>query len=145
MRSTPLAMLLFLTPVTFALAAEKAPSGDLAKLQGRWSAKAGPKRDIAVELEVAGCRAHVRIKTPQGGSITVKGEIKLDETVKPHALDWIKFNGYDDHELPEIAAIYELRGDVFKVCNGGPNNNRPTEFKPGEGLLADLLEFQRVK
>jgi uncharacterized protein (TIGR03067 family) len=145
MRSTLLALLLSVTSITLALAKEKAPSGDLAKLQGRWAAKAGPRRNIAVELDVAGCRAQVRIKTPQGKTIQVQGEIKLDESVQPHALDWVKFNGYDDHELPEIAAIYEIRGDLFKVCNGGPNNNRPTEFKPGEGLLADLLEFERIK
>jgi uncharacterized protein (TIGR03067 family) len=145
MRSTLLALLLSVSSVTLAPAFEKAPSGDLAKLQGRWSAKAGPRRNIAVELEVAGSRAQVRIKTPHGKTIEVQGEIKIDEKVEPHALDWVKFNGYDDQELPEIAAIYELRGDIFKVCNGGPNNNRPTEFKPGEGLLADLLEFQRIK
>jgi uncharacterized protein (TIGR03067 family) len=128
-----------------AMAAERAPSGDLAKLQGRWTTMAGPHRDIAVRLEVDGCQATVRITTPQGLKIAVRGEIKVDESAVPRALDWVKFSGLDDQELPEIQAIYELKGDRFKVCNGGPNNERPKEFKAGDGVLADLLTFQRVK
>lgn len=143
MRSTLTALLVFFASIT--LAAENAPTGDLAKLQGRWETKAGARRKLAVTLEVEGCRANIKITTPQGKTIIVKGEIKLDEKVEPRSLDWIKFNGYDDQELPEIPAIYELKGDIFKVCNGGPNNSRPTEFKPGDGVLADLLEFKRVK
>lgn len=143
MRSTLLAMLLTLTSIS--LGAENSLTGDLAKLQGRWEAKAGLKRKLAVTLEVEGCHANVKITLPKGKPITVRGEIKIDETVLPRSLDWVKFNGYDDQEFPEIPAIYELNGDVFKVCNGGPNNSRPTEFKPGDGVLADLLEFKRVK
>lgn len=130
---------------SMATAAENRPTGDLAKLQGRWETMAGAKRKLAVTLEVDGSRANIRITTPQGKIIKVQGEIKIDEKVQPHSLDWIKFNGYDDQEFPEIPAIYELKGDTFKVCNGGPNNSRPTEFKPGDGVLADLLEFKRVK
>jgi uncharacterized protein (TIGR03067 family) len=82
---------------------------------------------------------------PEGETIKVKGEIKLNEKAEPRALDWVKFNGYDDQELPEIPAIYQLQGDTFKVCNGGPNNSRPTEFKSGDGILAGLVEFKRIK
>ena len=121
------------------------PSGDLAKLQGRWAAKAGPKRDIAVMLEVEGSEARVKVATPQGLTFNVSGTIKIDESAKPHALDWSNFHGLDDQELPEIPAIYELQGDKFKVCNGGPNNQRPKEFKAGDGVLAEVVVFERIK
>ena len=136
------ATVLMVTPTP---AADNALSGDLGRLQGRWSAQAGPRRNIAVELEIAGRQAQVRIVTPQGLKFNVQGEIKIDETAQPRALDWVNFNGLDDQELPDILAIYRLEGDTLQVCNGGPNNNRPTEFKPGDGVLADLVVFARTK
>jgi hypothetical protein len=51
----------------------------------------------------------------------------------------------DDQEFPEILAIYELSGDELRICNGGPNNDRPTEFKAGDGCLADCLTFKKKK
>ena len=126
-------------------AAENALTGDLAKLQGRWSAKAGAKRNLAVVLEIEGREAQVQITTPQGLKFQVRGEITVNESASPRALDWVHFNGLDDQEMPEILAIYRLDGDQFQVCNGGPNNARPTEFKPGDGALADVVVFERTK
>ncbi len=143
MRASLFALCLF--TVVAAPAADNALSGDLARLQGRWSAQAGPQRNIAVELEIEGRQARVRITTPKGLKFHVRGAIKIDESAVPRALDWVDFNGLDDQELPDILAIYRLEGDTFQVCNGGPNNDRPTEFKPGDGILADLLVFARAK
>jgi uncharacterized protein (TIGR03067 family) len=119
--------------------------GDLARLQGRWTTSAGPRRNIHVVLDIQGHKATVGITTPQGVKLQVRGELRLNDRVTPRALDWVRFSGLDEQELPNIAAIYELDGPTFKVCNGGPNNARPTEFKPGENLLADVHVFQRAK
>jgi uncharacterized protein (TIGR03067 family) len=120
-----------------------AVSGDLAQLQGHWIAKAGPKKGLVVELEIDGTTAKVKVTTPQGVSIQAQGEIRLDTRSAPKALDWINFTTPDDERIPEMLAIYELDGETFRVCNAGPNNARPTEFKPGEGILADLVVFAR--
>jgi uncharacterized protein (TIGR03067 family) len=119
--------------------------GDLARLQGRWVTRAGAKREVRVTLDVQGRNATVDIATPQGLKVRVRGEIRVDETTSPRALDWVRFTGLDDTELPDIPAIYEIKGGSFRVCNGGPNSARPSEFKPGEGVLADVHVFEREK
>jgi uncharacterized protein (TIGR03067 family) len=124
-------------------AADRGPSGDLAKLQGRWTTRAGPGRDIPVVLEIDGRRALVKIAMPNGPEYRARGELRINENAAPRTLDWVHFSGQDGQELPDIPAIYELNGHTFTVCNGGPNNQRPTEFKPGKGALADLLTFTR--
>src|SRR5262249_49164339 len=113
--------------------------------QGQWTTHAGARRNIVVLLDIQGCKASVDIKTPQGLKFQVQGELRINDRVKPRTLDWVKCTGLDEQDLPDIPAIYELDGQTFKVCNGGPNSARPTEFKPGESVLADLHVFERVK
>src|SRR4051794_4082075 len=125
-------MLIFSLALTLSAAdlrAADAPlEGDLARLQGRWTAKAGPQRNIQVTLDIEGQHAKVGIATPQGLKIRVQGEFRINEDVIPRTIDWVKFTGLDEQDLPDIPAIYELNGETFKVCNGGPNSRRPTEF-----------------
>jgi uncharacterized protein (TIGR03067 family) len=117
--------------------------GDLARLQGTWSTQAGPKKNIPVTIQIKGHSVTVKVKPPIGRPITAEGEVEIDETVAPKALDWRKFTGGDDQEFPEVHAIYQIDGDALIVCNGGPNNPRPVEFRPGEGVLAGVLTFKR--
>ncbi len=128
-------------------AAEEAVSrdGDLNRLQGRWTAKAGARHEIHVVIEVRGRGICAAIKTPQGLDFQVQGELKLDETTSPRSLDWKKLIGPDQQPLPEIAAVYKIDGDTFTVCNGGFLGARPKEFKPGEGVLADVVVFHRLE
>jgi uncharacterized protein (TIGR03067 family) len=128
-----------------ALAAEPPSEGDIARLQGRWTAKAGPQGNIQVLLEIEGERARIDIATPQGLKFQVRGELRINDRVVPRTLDWVKFTGLDEQDLPDIPAIYELDGETFKVCNGGPNSTRPKEFKQGEGILAGIVIFERPK
>ncbi len=124
---------------------EVAPrDGDLARLQGQWCAKAGSRRDIQVQIEIKGRAVRAQIKTPQGLDFKVQAEVKLDETTNPRSLDWKKLKGPDQQPLPEIAAVYKLDGDTFTVCNGGFLGPRPKEFKPGEGVLSDVVVFHRL-
>ena len=124
-------------------AAESSVAGDLARLQGRWLTRAGARHNIVVLLNVDGKKATVDITTPQGLKFHATGELRINESVAPRALDWVGFTGLDDQDLPDIPAIYEIVGGTFKVCNGGPNSPRPSEFKPGENILAGIHVFQR--
>ena len=118
--------------------------GDLARLQGTWETQAGPKKNIPVTIQIKGHRVTVKVKPPLGRPITAEGEVEIDESVAPKALDWRKFTGGDDQEFPEVHAIYQLDGEDLVVCNAGPNNPRPVEFRPGEGVLAEVLTFKRL-
>jgi uncharacterized protein (TIGR03067 family) len=117
--------------------------GDLGRLQGRWTARAGARREVRVILEINGRQATASIKTPSGVRLLLEGEVKLDEMTSPRRLDWIKFTGADQQEFPPLLAIYAIDGDRFTVCNGGLNGSRPTEFKRGDGILAEVVVFQR--
>lgn len=125
--------------------ADEAPSGDAAKLQGKWTTTAGPKRDIPVTIEVRGRAVTVDVSTPLGLKVHAEGTLKIDEKAKPKTIDWSGFTSTDGQDLPEVLGIYEIDGDKLKMATGGPNNPRPKEFKAGDGVLADVVTFTRPK
>jgi uncharacterized protein (TIGR03067 family) len=127
-----------------ALGAESV-QGDLARMQGKWVTKAGHRRNIVVTLEVEGKHARVQLAMPQGLKLQAQGELRLNERTEPRSLDWVGFSGPDHQDLPDLPAIYRIEGDSFRVCNGGFNNPRPQTFTPGDGLLADVHLFERVR
>jgi uncharacterized protein (TIGR03067 family) len=98
---------------------------------------------MRVVLDVQGRQVNAVITTPQGLNLRAQGELKLDETTSPRSLDWVKFTGPDQQEFPSILGIYKLDHDTFTVCNGGLHGARPKEFKPGEGVLAEVVTFCR--
>jgi uncharacterized protein (TIGR03067 family) len=131
--------------IAFAEAAPAKVQGDLARIQGTWTAQVGARREIAAVMEVRGACAKICLTTPIGVRIRVEGRIAIDEAASPKALDWLEFTGVEGMDLPDLLAIYALDGDEFRICNGGPDNPRPTEFRAGEGCLADVITFRRAK
>ncbi len=121
-----------------------APKDDLAKLQGKWSATVGPNKDIPIVFEIKD-RTVTLIVTIEGEDRTITGELKIDETKSPKHLDWLKFTTPDGQELDDNLAIYKIDGDELTTCSGGPGNERPTEFKEGEGGPPNLTVLKRVK
>ena len=119
------------------------PDSDLSRLQGKWMAQAGLRRQLRVSLDIQGRRVAALVSTPHGLNLRAEGELKIDESVSPRTVDWIKFNGPDQQELPSILGIYKLDRDTFVVCTGGFNGDRPSEFKPGEGVLTEVVTFRR--
>ena len=139
-------LLIAILPVLLAASpTDEAMTGDLAKLQGSWTTKAGPKRDIPVTMAIKGRQVIVDIASPLGLCFHAEGRLKIDDTVSPKTIDWLEFSIVDGHDMPEVLGLYELKGDTFKTVNGGPNNGRPSEFKKGDGALADILVFNRSK
>ncbi len=121
-----------------------ADKSDLSRLQGRWTARAGARREFRVTLDIEGQRVDAAFTSPQGVRLQVRGELRVDEKSSPRSLDWIKFIGADQQEFPPIPAIYKIDRDTFTVCNGGLNGSRPKEFKAGDGVFADVVVFERV-
>ena len=105
----------------------------------------GARKEIRVILTIRGRQVDVAISTPQGIRVQAQGEVKLDETTSPRQVDWINFTSADQQEFPQIPGIYKLDGDTFTVCNGGMNGSRPKEFKPGDGVLSEVVVFQRER
>src|SRR6478672_4962060 len=74
-------------------------AGDLARLQGKWTAMAGTRREVRVAMEISGRDVKVHILTPQGLEIKAVGELKLDESTSPRSLDWVRFSGPDQQQF----------------------------------------------
>ena len=121
--------------------------GDIAKLQGKWTAKFGP--DGAFEIEFLFKEKSITISGvgPDGQTFEIKGEVKLDEVAKPHkTIDYIKFTAPDGNEMPDIFGIYAFDGDdKVKLCSGAPGDERPTEFKTGEGPGTTVTMIRKVE
>ena len=130
--------------LTAARADDPAPKGDLAKLQGTWTAKVGPEKSIPISLTIKGTTVTLAFTTPEGDEVKSTGALKLDETAKPYkTIDWVKFTRPDGEDALDNLSIYEFVGDDLKLCSGGPGNERPTEFKAGEGGPPHLVVLKR--
>jgi len=121
-----------------------APKGDLAKIQGKWTAMVGPEKNIPLTIEFKGTTANIAVSI-NGEDRTIKGEVKIDETKSPKEWDWTKFEGPDGQKVEDNLSIYKIEGDTLTVCSGGPGNERPKEFKAGDGGPPNLVELTRVK
>ena len=124
-----------------------AAKGDLAKFQGHWTAKAGPEKNVDVNIIFKGDAVSVAFTTPEGQERSMKGVVALDEAAKPHKT--ISFKGFtrqDGSDAPDSLGIYAFDGnDSVRICTGGPGNERPTEFKAGEDGPPRLIELKRKK
>jgi uncharacterized protein (TIGR03067 family) len=145
MRAIASLTFLFAAIVTAEPALADEPTGDLAKLQGSWSAKVGPDKNVPITLTVKDNKIELKVTRPDGEEIKLTGQIKLDEKASPKASDWIEFTGPDGQELGDNKAIYKLEGDTWTTCSGGPGNDRPTKFEAGEDGPPNLTVWTRVK
>ena len=127
-----------------AMGAGPVENGDLGKIQGRWEASVGKKREFSVSLEVKGHEVSATISPRRGPKLKANGELQLDETASPRSLDWVKFSTPDGIEVPKLQSIYRLEGDRLIVRSGGFNDERPKAFeRGGEGVWTDVLVFTR--
>ena len=127
-----------------ASAADPTPAGDLGRMQGRWEASVGKRRDFSVILEVKGSEVAATISPKVGPKLKASGALQLDEAAKPRSLDWVDFATPDGVEVPRILSIYRLEGDRLILRSGGFNDVRPRSFEPGgEGVWTDVLVFRR--
>jgi len=118
--------------------------GDLAKMQGRWTAKVGPNKNATLTITIKGTSIHFVIPTAEGTPREPKGEIKIDENAKPQkTVDWVNLTGASGQAAPPILGIYKFEGDTLTICSGGVGGDRPTEFKAGEGNKPSLIVLSR--
>ena len=119
-------------------------TGDLSRIQGRWEAAVGRRKDFAVALEVKGREVSATITPKIGPKLRASGEVELDESASPRSIDWVRFSTLDGTEVPTLHGIYRIEGDRLIVRSGGFNDARPEKFeKGGEGCWTDILVFTR--
>ncbi|MDB5350810.1 MAG: hypothetical protein JWN86_2057 [Planctomycetota bacterium] len=140
------ALVVMVTAASAVRADDKPLDGDLKKLQGKWTSKAGP--DAApVFLTFDKTRIAFQVIAPTGEEKIIAGEFTLDEKAAPRAMSWsgMKLGRTD---VPGTQAIYTFDGDdTLKIAGGG--KDRPTEFvekgKALPGIRPNTMIFTRVK
>jgi uncharacterized protein (TIGR03067 family) len=94
-------------------------------------------KDITLTVDGTG-RFSVRC-----GDLVVEAAIKLDPTMKPAAVD-VTFSKGKNREKTTLG-IYEIDGDIVRVCHARSGDERPTEFSAGSGSGRTLVTYKREK
>jgi uncharacterized protein (TIGR03067 family) len=155
-RILTVAVVLFLPTL---LRADDAPKGDK-DLDGVWELQS----EFADGKEVQCAPDRIKsLATFQGKSevvrIIVKGTgtivvlagpfdegyfgLKIDATKKPKIIDVTAEEGRAKGETR--LGIYEVKGDVLRICQAPSGEDRPTEFSSKEGTGWTLKTFKRAK
>jgi uncharacterized protein (TIGR03067 family) len=74
--------------------------------------------------------------------VTLEGDFKIDPAKSPWTIDLI--SGSAEAQF-HWSGIYELDGDILKICLYTNGNRRPTTFDSKRGSGACLYVFKRVK
>jgi len=122
------------------LGGDASPKSDLDLLQGDWApvemVANGEKvsdDDLAnIKLKIKGNEYFLETKDRPS-----QGSFRITERGNPKSMDATTQGG------DELAAIYEISGDTFKVCYAVNGAGRPTAFKSSEGSEHVLAIYQR--
>jgi uncharacterized protein (TIGR03067 family) len=127
--------------------AKEAGENDLKKLQGTWqfvshevTGKPTPPEQLKkMKITFSGDNWSVR----EDGNVIQQGMQTLDPTKKPAQVDMSVTEGEDKGST--MVGIYELKGDIFKVCFDLQGKERPTSFTPKAGQLAAVIQREKKK
>jgi uncharacterized protein (TIGR03067 family) len=132
-----------------AASAQTADGGDLARLQGKWTAfLAMPRGPMRVVVEFKGNRVYTTMGRGPSTKPDTVAEVVLDETKSPKQM--VLRNGQNIGaepgslqsriQLPDIQAIYELDGDTWTTCTNILAKALPTKLATGKGLVLSVYK-----
>jgi uncharacterized protein (TIGR03067 family) len=125
-------------------AANEATRGDRQRYQGDWqltSARRDGKDMPAENVKAFRCKFHDdRFSITRDGKVVESGTLRLDPSKTPKALEVTLDGG--DGQL--VLGIYELEGDTYRMCYGGPGKDRPTTFDAAAGSGHSFSCWKRV-
>jgi uncharacterized protein (TIGR03067 family) len=136
---------LFLTPHLMSSDNQSALEQEYLRFEGVWAfdlveveGKKQPEAPFPANKMIV-VAAERRFVVIQGPKIT-RGVFQLDPTKTPKQIDVIVTTG--DGKSFTTLSIYELEGDVYKVCASFKNGERPTELRsqPGSGTVFEVLK-----
>src|SRR5207244_1307339 len=118
---------------------------EMAALEGEWSMVSGEANGEALPEEVVKGAKRVskggETTVSLNGEVFMKAKYTVDPSKKPKAIDYAVTEGMAQGK--KQLGIYELKGDTLKVCFAAPDQERPSDFKGGEGRI--LSVWKRAK
>jgi uncharacterized protein (TIGR03067 family) len=120
-------------------AAKGALKGDLAALQGTWTAAEGVFHGHGREtMTIQGDAIDVVGRANNGIELHFRARIKLNEAASPRAIDFVDVTNGNRRGQPSVG-IYELDGDMLKLHRSGLGKPRSAVFQDGSqnGLVAN--------
>jgi uncharacterized protein (TIGR03067 family) len=78
-----------------------------------------------------------------GGKVIGEGTYTIDPTTSPRSMDVLPSQAPGRGRTTLV--IYEVKGDVYRVCGAPPGAPRPRAFESEEGSKLTLCTYKRVK
>jgi uncharacterized protein (TIGR03067 family) len=135
--------LLFVLPALLLIAADDAPKSDGEALQGTWSLKAGSKKngkplpkELLKNLKIVFAGKKIILKV---GEDTREGTFVLNERTKPKRITVT----HSDGKTRNTRGIYQFDKETLWLCFANPGEDRPTGFRPKEGVNWEVLALER--
>jgi uncharacterized protein (TIGR03067 family) len=127
-------------------AKEAAVAKDLQALKGTWrmsSKEENGKKlsEEAIKDVIATWDGSGRCTVRRGDRVIGAGAVKLDATKQPKTIDVTFTEGMFKGNT--LLGIYEIEGDVFRVCITRPGDERPAEFSARVGSGCILIVYKR--
>jgi uncharacterized protein (TIGR03067 family) len=114
-------------------------------LKGKWTIVSVERDGKAVDMWKDGVRLvegdNYTLTTKDGDSF--KGTFTVDPAKVPKAIDFSPTGG--QYKGKTLRGIYEIDGDMLKICFAEPDKDRPTEFtsKSGSGWTFAIHKKQK--
>jgi uncharacterized protein (TIGR03067 family) len=129
-------------------AKEEAVAKDLQAFKGTWRLSAkeedGKKfREEEIKDVIGTIDGSGNVSVRRGGKVINEGTVKLDPTTTPKTID-VTFTA-GERKGQSVLGIYEIEGDVFRVCVARPGGGRPAEFSAKAGSGHIVVVYQREK
>jgi uncharacterized protein (TIGR03067 family) len=124
-------------------ARRRAREAELGRFQGTWKfVSIEAEGDRAFQDDLVSITVVIqgdRFTLSNGPTIT-RGVLTVDPAARPKTMDVVFSEGPQRGTTAQ--GIYELDGDLLKLCNGPPDKKRPTRFasKLGSGLTLQVLK-----
>jgi uncharacterized protein (TIGR03067 family) len=105
-------------------------------LEGEWAMVSAVFNGVDMEQSmVKWCKRLTRgnvTRVVAGPQVFLNASFILDSSKKPHAIDYVNLAGVSKGKSQ--AGIFELSGDILKICMAAPGKPRPANFssKPGD-------------
>jgi len=113
---------------------------DLSKMQGKWKAveTIDSGKPVGREVETNFTITQKKMQIAEGKEAVLEFTLSLDASKKPKQID-MTLKGFT------MLGIYELQGDMLRICIGPSEKERPLEFVSKVGDNRRLVTLKRIK